>query len=183
MKALKWRRLAPTIITKIDHRHIVVKTFALPHTNEQLTFATYQLEGARAAGVIALTPDHMVITARQFRHGPERIMDEIAGGGVEDGEEPEAAARRELLEETGYMPGKLEFLGATCRDAYHNGTWFYYLATDCVPSPKGPKDDKKEPVEVRLLPISTFLRNAKRGDMTDPAAVLMAYDKLRALAE
>ncbi len=177
-----WKRIEPTIVTKIDYRHVVVKTFMVPGKDKKLTIATALLEGTRCAGVIALTKDKKIIVARQFRHGPERLMDEIPGGGVEPGKEPEAGARRELLEETGYTAGKLDFLGVSSRDAYTNGQWFYYLATDCTPHPAGPNNDEHEQIEVKLVSIAEFLQNAKHDGMTDPAAVLMAYDKLLVLA-
>lgn len=181
MSVEPWKRVEPTIVTKVDWRHIVVKTFVVPGKDKKLTIATYLNEGKRSAGVVALTKDKKVIVARQFRHGPEKIMNEIPGGGINDGEEPEVGARRELLEETGYVPGKLEFLGVSSRDAYTNGTWFYYLATDCKLHPDGQKLDEDELVEVKLVSIDEFMANAKVDGMTDPAAVLMAYDKLQEL--
>src|SRR5882757_1299880 len=144
MKAQDWQRIEPTIVTKIDYRNVVVKTFEVPDTDRKKTFATFLSEGSRAAGIIAVTKDKQVIIARQFRAGPERVMDEIPGGGVNEGEDPEAGARRELLEETGYERGKIEFLGVSSRDAYINGTWYYYLATDCTLTAGGAQLDEDE---------------------------------------
>ncbi len=177
-----WQRVEPTIVTKIDRRTVVLKTFVQPD-DERHVFGTWHGEGGRAAGIIALTTDNKVIIARQFRPGPEKIMDEIPGGAVESEEEPEAGACRELLEETGYIPGKLEFLGTSSRDAYTNATWFYYLATDCKLSPGGQQLEEHEYVEVHLFSIDEFIKAACEDRMTDPAAVLMAYERLKELQQ
>lgn len=174
-----WKRIEPTEIIQIDRRQVVLKTFIAPATGHVKKFATWLREGDRSAGVIALTKDKQVIVVRQFRQGPERMVDEIPGGGIEESEDPETGARRELLEETGYVPGKLEYLGVNSRDAYTNGKYHYFLATDCEPSPDGQSLDEDEEVEVRFISIAEFIDNAKTDKMTDPAAVLMAYDKLR----
>lgn len=174
-----WNRLEPTITSKIDYRHVVVKTFQVPDSG-MATRATYNLENTRCAGVIAVTDDHKVIVARQFRPGPERVMDEIPGGGVDEGEDPETAARRELREETGYAPGKMELLGEFPKDAYMNGSWFYYLATGCRLA-SDQELEHHEIVDVHLVSIDEFIESARHGNMTDPAAVLAAYDKLKAL--
>ncbi|HEY4160866.1 MAG TPA: NUDIX hydrolase [Candidatus Saccharimonadales bacterium] len=147
-------------------------------------FTTW-LEGVRDAAVIALTSNNEVITIYQFRAGPERWMYEIPGGAIEGGESYEAGALRELKEETGYEPEHLEYLGENSRDAYSNGVWRYYLATGCKLSPDGWHPDKTEldqGVEVRLISIAELLDNARHDRMTDPAAVLMAYDKLKEIA-
>lgn len=180
-----WQRIEPTIITKIDRRQVVLKTFRQPELSEPKVFATMLAEDARAAAVIAITEDNKVVLARQFRPGPEKIMDELPGGGVEAGEDPQVGAMRELAEETGYVPGEVAFLGTSSRDAYTNATWYYYLATGCKPGGQGQKLDieDNEQVEVRLVGIEELITIAKQDGMTDTHAVLMAYDQLRKMQE
>lgn len=172
-----WKRIEPTIKTKIDYHEIIVKTFELPD-GKVVARAIFLAEGKRAAGVIALTSDHKVITATMYRPGPEKMMREIPGGYVDEGEDPEETARRELLEETGYTAGKMTPLGIFNRDAYMHGTWYYYLATDCIPTDKQ-NLDHDEFVTIELCSIQEFIDNAKGNGMTDTAAVLAAYDQLK----
>lgn len=178
MAVQPWKRVEPTVVTKIDWRNVVIKTFIVPGSKNVKTIATWLNEGSVAAGVVALTKDKRVIVGRQYRQGPERLMDEIPGGMVEASEDPAEGARRELFEETGYVPGTFELLGVNSRDAYTNGKWYYYIATDCELSPDGQSLDEDEEVEVKLISIDEFIANAKNDQMTDPVAVLLAYDKL-----
>lgn len=177
------QRIEPTINTKIDRRDIVVKTFKRLDGKSH-PFATWLAEGSRAGAVIAITKDNEVVISRQFRPGPEKVMEEIPGGGIDDGEEPEAGIMRELLEETGYIPGEVEFLGASCRDGYTNCTWYFYLATGCELSNIGSsqdEDEKTQGLEVVTISIEQLIQNAKSDKMSDPVAVLLAYDKLKSM--
>ena len=176
-----WKRIDPTIITKIDYHNVIVKTFELPN-GEIATRSTFLGEGRSAAGSIAVTKDNKIIVAKQFRPGPEKVMMEIPGGFVDEGEEPEAAARRELLEETGYTAETMISLGVFGRDSAMNGTWHYFLATGCELTHDQDLDDD-EFVEIELLSIDEFITNAKQGGMTDPFAVLAAYDELVKMKE
>jgi ADP-ribose pyrophosphatase len=65
-----------------------------------------------AVGVLPLLEDGSVMLVRQYRPAVEAAVSEIPAGGVDDGESAEAAARRELEEETGLVPARLEPLGA-----------------------------------------------------------------------
>ncbi len=64
--------------------------------------------------ILALTRDKEVILARQFRPGPEEILFELPGGGIDAGRNARTAAIRELLEETG-IPGEYAICGQSAR--------------------------------------------------------------------
>jgi len=181
-KFTRTETIRQTVGLRFKH-DIVIKKFRTEDGLEH-EFTTWGNEGGRAGAVLALTPDKQVVTVRQFRAGPERWMYDIPGGGFEKGEDPEAGARRELAEETGYRPGSMTFLGTSSRDGYCNMTWYFYLATDCVPLEQGAVLDAEEleqGAETQLISIAQLIANAKTDKMSDPHAVLMAYDTLKEL--
>lgn len=175
-----WKRVEPTRRHATRFRVIIGKTFRMG-SGEEHVFDTFGEEGQQHAGCVAITKDKQAIVVRQFRAGPELIMDEIPGGNVEQGEDPQAAAVRELEEEAGYRPGKVTYLGKAYKDAYMNATWHFYLAVDCEPVAAGQKLDETEDVELDLVSIDQLIKNAKTGKMTDSIAVFMAYDQLQKL--
>ena len=65
----------------------------------------YVLEYPDWVNIIAITEDGRMIFERQYRHGRGEVGYEIPAGVCEPGETPEEAARRELLEETGFGGG------------------------------------------------------------------------------
>jgi len=64
----------------------------------------YVIEAPDWINVIPLTDDGRVVLIEQYRHGTGEVSLEIPGGMVDEGESPQDAAARELLEETGYEP-------------------------------------------------------------------------------
>lgn len=174
---IKWHRIEPTLVQKIGYRTLITKNFTLPSGVTE-PYVTKEKEGSHCVATIAITTDGKAVVARQFRPGPEMIMDEIAGGGVEAGEDYLLAAQRELLEETGYQAGELQPLGTIYKDAYTNTTWHYFLATDCTADDNGASPDDKEFIDIQLISIDELIYNGRNARMTDTEALFLAYDKL-----
>lgn len=62
---------------------------------------------------MAVTTDHKVVLIRQYRHAFKKVLMEIPGGVIDPADDaPQAAARRELLEETGFAFEEFYYLGA-----------------------------------------------------------------------
>src|SRR5579863_314394 len=84
--------------------------------------------------IIALNPQKEILLVRQFRPAYSGLSLEFPSGHIEEGETPEDAARRELLEETGHAAGKLELLTTLAPGIgrFTNRMWCYF-APDARP--------------------------------------------------
>ena len=72
----------------------------------------YRIESSDGVLVLGITNNGEIILVRQYRPALGSTTIEFPAGGLEEGEAPEAAAARELLEETGYRAGHLRLLGS-----------------------------------------------------------------------
>lgn len=175
-----WQRLDDgSDVIKAGYRTIVQKRFRKNDGNEVVASIDGK-DGGQAAGVVALTPEGQVIIARQFRCGPERVMEELPAGMVDGDEDPLQAAKRELQEETGYTADSFEYLGMTYVNAWDSMIRHYYFATNCYHVGGSSPDDLEE-IEVATISIADFIENARTANMTDVQAVFLAYDKLKQL--
>ncbi len=95
----KWRTLSSEYLFKRPWLTARRDTVELPDGRVNPEF--YVLEYPSWINVIAITEDGKYVMVEQYRHGLARVGIELCAGVVEPGEAPEAAARRELEEETG----------------------------------------------------------------------------------
>jgi ADP-ribose pyrophosphatase len=126
----------------------------------------YVLEQPNWVNVIPLTPDNQVVMVEQWRHGTRTVELETPGGLMDAGELPVECAGRELLEETGYAPDKVELLGTVHPNpAIQNNRQHYVLATGCRRVSEL-KLDHAEDIVVRLMPLAEIPNLIRTGKIT-----------------
>jgi ADP-ribose pyrophosphatase len=114
--------------------------------------------------VFAVTKNQEVVLIRQYRHGAEKVILELPGGSVDEGESPLEAAKRELMEETGYSSDTLiELACGSPNPAIYRNRIFSFLAIDVEPTGKQSVYDA-EAVEVLLMPLSEVVELARSGE-------------------
>lgn len=103
--------------------------------------------------VMAVTPDEEFVLVRQYRHGTKRFTLEVPGGMVDPGETPLAAAKRELLEESGYAADEWVPIGAVePNPAILDNRCHTFLAVDARKVAE-PSPDGNEEFELELRPV------------------------------
>ena len=138
------------------------------------------VEHGDCIAVVTVDAEDNVLLVRQFRKPLEKELLEIPAGGIELGEDPEDAVRRELREETGYLPRKVELLGGFyAAPGYCTEYLYLYLATDLVPSALIAEDT--EGIELVRVPVDRVAELIDSGAICDGKSIagLLAYLRYR----
>ncbi len=146
---MKWKTLKSEYIIKRPWLTARRDTVELPTgvVNDEY----YVLEYPTWVNVIAVTNGGEYVFIRQYRHGLGETCMEIVAGVCEEGEQPEAAARRELMEETGYAGGTWrELMTVSANTSTMTNLTHCFLATG-VERAGGQHLDRTEDIEVHLL--------------------------------
>lgn len=169
-----WEEVSREVGPRLYGRGVDKVVFRLPNGKEE-AFALFS--GGQSIACVALTNKNEVLLVKQFRPGPKKILLEIPGGGLKEGESKEEAMARELLEETGYR-GNMHFVTSVIKDAYTPYIKNFLVATECEKVGEPQLEDNGEELEVVLMSLDEFRAHIRTGQMTDVEGAYLCLDFL-----
>ena len=138
------------------------------HPSSSVTFKRLVLESADWVNVVAVTRNGKIIMVEQYRFGIGGLTTEPVAGTVVPGEDSLVAAKRELLEETGFGEGSWHYLGSVqANPAIQNNLCHQWLAKDVVPV-QPPTPDDGEALRVHLMTLDQIKDAIAVGRLRHP---------------
>ena len=138
-----------------------------------------EIEMIRHSGASAVVPflsdpageDPQILLLRQYRYASNGYMWEVPAGRLDEGEDPEACARRELAEETGCTAERVERLTTMyTTPGFTDEKIHLFMATGLVHGEHAREHD--EFIEVETMPISRALELVERGEISDGKTIV-----------
>ena len=146
---------------------IAVETVELPDGRRVDDY--WQIKLADFVVVFAETAAGAIICLRQYRHGPRRQSLELVAGRIDGGEDPLAAARRELLEESGYVSQHWQALGAFTVSATQGIATAHLFRASRAVAQQAPSSGDLEEAIVELLTPDQLIAALHRGEIVTGA--------------
>ncbi len=148
-------------------------TSVSPVTGEKHEF--FIIEAPDWVNVVAITERNEIVLIRQYRHGIRSETIEIPGGVVDEGETPLHAAKRELLEETGYRSDDWTKIGEVVPNpAIQNNRCYTFLALSCE-KVEEPNFDTTEYIVTFTAPVADMSKLVSGGEIEHSLVVDAFY--------
>ena len=123
------------------------------------------------AVLAAVTKEGKMIMVRQYRKPAGRVMFEAPAGKIDPGEEPLAAAVRELKEETGYTAGKISLMTSFYPSVgYSEEVLYLYLCQDLIEGE--PDFDENEAIDIDEIDTEELFSMVMKGEIKDAKTII-----------
>jgi len=170
-----WQVLAETPL--VSQRWLEVHEQRVRLANRHEIERFHLVRGPSWASVLCVTATGQVVLVRQYRHGIAGVSVELPAGVIDPGEEPIAAAHRELREETGFAAERIEpLLTVAAEPARNSARAHFFIATGGRRVDEQTLDQSEE-LQVLLVEPSELFELIDSGQMVHGvhvAAVLLA---------
>lgn len=166
-----WRVLASRdVYTHEPWLKVRVETLELPD-GRQVEF--HQVDQQDFIIIFAETPDGRALMLRQYKHGARRVSLTFPAGAVDPGEDPLDAARRELLEETGYVSDEWVAFGDYVMQGNQRGCVAHlFQAKGCRKVAEADSGDLEE-MRLELLTREELVAAAANGEFAIVSSLCM----------
>ena len=171
VKSQKYLLERPWITLREDH-------VVLPTGAEMEEF--HVIEYPNWAATVCLDTSGNIILVEQYRHGIHRLSVELPAGVIEKDEPPLEAAKRELLEETGYTASEWISLGRFSTDPSNHSNYAYFFVAKNASFSQNPSYDAEEDLVTRIVPLHKTLDLVEEGTIIHGlhvSALMLAWQK------
>jgi len=177
----KWKTLRTEMV--LDHRWYKVRREEVQLPDGRVLDDYYVSVRPEVALVFPVTAAGEVVMVRQYKHGAREVLLELPGGVCDADEPPEAAARRELLEETGYGAGALTHLITLHDDPTKNTNRFHLFLAEGVQPVREQSLDDTENIQVERVPLGEVKAMALRGEIKVANSLALTFLALERLGK
>ena len=162
-KDMKWKTLSQKYLIEKPWLTARVDKVELP--TGAIIDEYYVLEYPDWVNTIAITKEGEFVFVRQYRYAIGKTVNELCAGVIEKGEDPMVAAKRELMEETGFGGGNWQkWMTISANPSTHTNLTHCHLATD-VERMDVQHLDKAEDIEVRFFSREEVMEMLEKGEI------------------
>lgn len=166
-----WKKLSSEIVMKVFGT--VIHRDKVEMSNGRIIDDYYTFEFSEWTATLPITENNEVVLVKQYRHGIEEVTLEVPAGGIDVHDtNPIEAAKRELLEESGYCSDDWTYLGKFSLGPSKIKTKFHlYCARNCNKTCEQQLDEYED-IEVVTMPLAEFEHKLRQGEIHDVDTVL-----------
>jgi len=178
---MNWKTLSSDYITK--HQYFTARKDACEMPDGRIVPSYFVVELPVSVCALAITEEGKVILVNQYRHPVGDVLTEIPGGFIDEGEDPQEAIGRELLEETGYVFSKIDYVGKVAANpGLLNSYTHLFLARGGKKIASQSLDDNEQ-IDLLLLPLEEVRAMLHRNEFVQAlhvSCLMYAFQKLDA---
>lgn len=176
MRDLRWKKLASEKV--YSDRWFQARADKCEFPDGRIIEPYYVVELPNWANIFVVTSDEKIVLVRQYRYPVDQVTYELPGGVIDRGEDPKAAAIREMKEETGYHSDEVEFVcQLSPNPAINNNKAYFFLAKNAIPGEKK-SFDAFEDIDICLFTKEEFLQLLRENKMQHGVQLGPVYEAL-----
>jgi ADP-ribose pyrophosphatase len=161
----EWKTISSSVVFEASPWFKIIQdTVELP--NNRIVDDYYRIEARDYVLIYARSNEGKVLVERQYKHGLGKITNTFPAGFVDKGEKPLNAAKRELLEETGFHAKIWKHIGTFTLDGTRNYGRAHYFIAEGLKQVAEPQQSDMEELEVSFLSIDELLSAIAQGELS-----------------